>query len=280
MTMSNVNDWNLKQQAAKTQEKFLKSRLKTLNKTADKYLPALEAAVKRYYKESLGGDCPNWEDVYHKVGDRLRRGDLTINFKSANWFARDNTYKRYTQMYQRATDAETGKTVLKSDIYNDAKTRAVIDDQVTLPAEWRHAFRFSDKWRMYHNLSFSGSAESGDQSKLTLGKDTAGTTAHHFNPHSKQAFAALNYGRRPHGSSTYYGESHLVLKPVLKEKCIYFGGDTFFLQGGLQRRGRQVAERRQVRLPNELRMAGAHSAVGKRSIGAGGFQKLLPGHSP
>lgn len=41
-------------------------------------------------------------------------------------------------------------------------------------------------------------------------------------------FAALNYGNRPHGSSTYYGFSYMVLKPGLKDNAIFFGGDTFY----------------------------------------------------
>jgi hypothetical protein len=52
-----------------------------------------------------------------------------------------------------------------------------------------------------------------------------------FNPKTKQVFSALNYGRRPHGSSTQYGWSHLVLKPDLKVDAIYFPGDTFYIAG-------------------------------------------------
>jgi hypothetical protein len=52
-----------------------------------------------------------------------------------------------------------------------------------------------------------------------------------FNPKSKQVFAALNYGRRPHGSSTQYGWSYFVLNPDLKVDAVYFPGDTFYIPG-------------------------------------------------
>jgi hypothetical protein len=53
------------------------------------------------------------------------------------------------------------------------------------------------------------------------------TTNPHFNPRSKQVFAALNYGRRPHGACTKYGLSYFVLKPSFKVNALYFAGDTF-----------------------------------------------------
>lgn len=52
-----------------------------------------------------------------------------------------------------------------------------------------------------------------------------------FDPRTKQVFAALNYGRRPHGSSIQYGWSYLVLKDHLKVDAVYFPGDTFYLSG-------------------------------------------------
>ena len=51
-----------------------------------------------------------------------------------------------------------------------------------------------------------------------------------FNPKTKQVFAALNYGRREHGSSTQYGDCYLVLHDRLKVNALYFGGDTFILE--------------------------------------------------
>jgi len=50
-----------------------------------------------------------------------------------------------------------------------------------------------------------------------------------FNPKTKQVFAALNYGRRPHGSSVTYGKSYLQLAEKLKVNALYYPGDTFTL---------------------------------------------------
>lgn len=43
----------------------------------------------------------------------------------------------------------------------------------------------------------------------------------YFNPWSKQIFAALNYGRRPHGATVTYGRSYLVLNLKFKTNAIY-----------------------------------------------------------
>ena len=50
-----------------------------------------------------------------------------------------------------------------------------------------------------------------------------------FNPHARQIFAALNWGQRPGGSTTAYGNSVLILKPALKRNAIFYLGDTFDL---------------------------------------------------
>ncbi len=53
-----------------------------------------------------------------------------------------------------------------------------------------------------------------------------------FDPTAKQVFAALNYGYRPHGSSTEYGYSYLVLSDSFKCDALYFAGDTFYSTSG------------------------------------------------
>ncbi len=50
-----------------------------------------------------------------------------------------------------------------------------------------------------------------------------------FNPKSRQIFASLNYGRRPHGSTIFYGRSQLLLHPNLASNAIFYMGDTFDL---------------------------------------------------
>jgi hypothetical protein len=49
----------------------------------------------------------------------------------------------------------------------------------------------------------------------------------HFNPKTREVFTGVNYGRRPHGSTTTYGWSHMVLNDRFKTNAIYFAGDTF-----------------------------------------------------
>jgi hypothetical protein len=55
------------------------------------------------------------------------------------------------------------------------------------------------------------------------------STNKRFNPKTKQVFAALNYARRPHGSSTFYGDGFLILSDKLKVNAMYYPGDTFAL---------------------------------------------------
>lgn len=245
--------WGRLQETYKVQQQFLEKRLKTLNKGAEKYAEALQEKVEALYKTATSRDCPDWVDVYTKIGDKLRKSDLTINLKSTSWFAKDNTYKRYTQTYQRNTDKQTGKTQLKDDSLNPAVIRGTVDDRVTLPEDWRRASKFSQKRRLYDAMSFSGSAlpEADDapmredaklyvryldlpkndgHTKLTLQEGSADTTNRHFNADAKQIFAAINYGRRTHGSSIQYGASYLILNPELKAKCLYFPGDTFYFK--------------------------------------------------
>jgi hypothetical protein len=131
------NDWSQLQQAAKVQRQFLEKRLKTLGNEASKHLDALQEKIEVLYKQETSRDCPNWFDVYNKIGDSLRKSDLTINLKSTSWFFKDNTYKRYTQTYQRNTDKQTGITQLKDDSLNPAAIRGTVDDRVTLPEDWR-----------------------------------------------------------------------------------------------------------------------------------------------
>src|SRR5262245_4389419 len=154
----------------------------------------------------------------------------------------DNNYPTYAQMYQRAVGAN-GKMVLQNEANgNDAIPRAVADDLVTLPEEWANAHPFTPRKRLYDALNATGAAKVGlptgmlTQAGLTQapkcnGSDEHGYTTKNkdFKPKAKQVFAALNYGRRPHGSNRYYGWSHLVLKPNLKINALYYPQDTFMV---------------------------------------------------
>ena len=106
---------------------------------------------------------------------------------------------------------------------NTAQERVTVDDRVT-----------------FNQGMMGGSSGIGRvMSPLTLNRPDLGTplidakqgefeaTNPYFNPKSKQIFAALNYGRRPLGASTFYGYSHMVLNRKFKTNAIYFAGDTF-----------------------------------------------------
>lgn len=244
-------------EGVKTQGEFLKKRAKTLNKAAGKDLEFLEGVITRLYRKEKGIDPPDWLDVYNRISDSLRMADLTINLNCKSWFSDFNEYAGYTQMYQRGVDRTTGAPVLKADGLNPAAVRAAADDLVTLPPSWKNAPKGSKKRKLYDAMNFSGGEipergttpnddpwtqlfgrSSGSRSLHLTGDKKEGlytTTNRHFNPHAKQVFAALNYGRRLLGSSYQYGNSYLVLNPDLKKKALYFPEDTFYLAGNVKK---------------------------------------------
>lgn len=181
-----------------------------------------------------------WTDTYVRMLERLQSADLTINLDAGSWFIRDNTYKTYTQMYERATSAK-GQLALKDDEYNKAAVRAVADDLVTLPDEWANAHPFSQRKRLYNAMHLTGATTTSAGANMAGLKQTHhpklvgdgqngfATTNAHFKAKAREVFAALNYGRRPHGANTTYGFSHLILNPKLKKRALYYPSDTFFL---------------------------------------------------
>jgi hypothetical protein len=196
--------------------------------------------LKQHYKvggiKIKRGDI-KWLDVYSKITKSLQKADFTINFAAekpspiggAPWFLTDNTYTSYTQVYERSI--HDGEVVYSA---SDAKHRVVADDRVTFPTtapsnQPTQPFRGlrpgrQSQQRVESRMRF------GDYEEVTRpGKTGIVSKNPHFDPKTKQVFAALNYGRRPHGCSTYYGSSHLVLSPKFKINALYFAGDTFFL---------------------------------------------------
>jgi len=186
----------------------------------------------------------DWHDHYLKVHRGLQDSHLTINLEAGNWFARENRYESYGQMYERSTGADGKMRLQNNDAKNPAVPRAMADDLVTIPDEWANAHPFSQRKRLHNALSASGvslqevvaskkgvSAGNAALAHKLKGDDASGygSTNSRFKATAKQVFAALNYGMRPHGSSTYYGFSYLVLNPELKKNAIYYPGDTFYI---------------------------------------------------
>lgn len=209
--------------------------------------PALEQQLAKLLSEHpllahlrLKATGKEWLKVYAKINENLQAADLTINFKAESWFTTENNYASYTQMYERSM-AANGGNILVSDAMNPASTRANVDDAVTFPAAWnapaapthrglrpgqqsgqriQNQMAFGQQKPLPNNINGFGAIESENP---------------HFNPRTKQIFAALNYGRRPHGSATPYGMCYLVLHPRLKTNAMYIAGDTFVKLNGQDR---------------------------------------------
>jgi hypothetical protein len=171
--------------------------------------------------------------VYQAIERNLQSAELTVNFMAETWFASPNPYDTYTQMYQRAVTG-WGQMVLKDTPQNNADMRAHADNVVSFPQSWQQAQPAAHRGltpgrqgpariqAQMHTGPLVDATPYGDTEKSWL----AGNR--HFNPHTKQVFLALNYGRRPHGSSHNYGYSYFVAKGELKQRCLYYAKDTFY----------------------------------------------------
>lgn len=220
--------------AALVQQQYVAARLEDIKRRN----PGLEQKVAQVLTQhpllagqKFKGD--RWLEVYRKMNRSLQCADLTINFRAESWFTTENTYSSYTQMYERSAGAD-GKNKLFDDPLNPANLRARVDDAVTFPAPWSTPAPPAQRGivnltpgrqsgeRIQTQMAF------GSQHTLTGAKPGVESGNRHFNPKTKQIFAALNYGRRPHGSSLVYGDCQLVLQPRIKINAMYYGGDTFF----------------------------------------------------
>ncbi len=169
--------------------------------------------------------------IYGAIERNLQSADLTINFRCGSWFANENPYDTYTQMYQRAVVG--GTMVLKDSGANAADARAVVDNGITFPKSWQQTQGGQAQRGLLPGRQspdrIQRQMDTGTVQMLTPGNRKDGFLAEnkHFNPDTKQVFLGLNYGRRSHGSTTYYGHSHMVAKSSLKPACLYYAQDTF-----------------------------------------------------
>lgn len=188
----------------------------------------------------------NWMKVYDRISARLQSADLTINFNAGSWFATENHYESYTQTYQRSGmhgTAGAARAQLASDGLNPALKRSQTDDDITfknlvgaappVPPRRGLAPGRQDMSAIQGRMEFRPSSTlrkepvAGSPGKT---REYADSSNRNFNPNTKQVFAALNYGRRIHGSTTAYGRSHLILNPKFKLNALYYPGDTFYHQ--------------------------------------------------
>jgi hypothetical protein len=255
------------------QDNYVNARLHHINKhlkgdLVEKTLEALKAdiaALKKAKREKV-------VEAYTHITERLRKADLTINFKAHKWFSTPNNYDSYTQMYERAIKG--GQMVLTdSDPLNPAVVRAAADDKITFPTKWgmkQDDFEYKgskSEWKAHPASNFQQPQQRGlspgNVGQRLVGKMSPGplkdsqasvnllnqmgkpgavpqppaaaeftASNPYFDPKTKQVFAAVNYARRPHGACTDYGHSYLVLTDKFKSNAIYFASDTFNVMVG------------------------------------------------
>jgi hypothetical protein len=148
-------------------------------------------------------------------------------------------------------DQATGRMALRSDLVK----RAGVDDVVTFPPAWEakpalkrngpglmpraqqsgnsilqymKVGRTVDKRQLQNADGFyNDAALNGNMLETSPGSGKFDSPNKSFNPKTKQVFAALNYGLRPHGAITQYGEDHLVLNDSFKTDALYYPHDTY-----------------------------------------------------
>ena len=247
-TPAQQKTWQKALPGQSVQKAYTNSRTHVIN-------TVMGAGMRAQTELELGGGDPA-AAYYDRLTRELQTRDLTINLNARAWFLQPNHYESYAQMYERAIDKKTGEMILTDTAVNKATDRAYIDDNVTFPQDWRKPSQPSvpvpnpripikflpkgptrvggggglDPRFKPSTDRIMGRMMTGDlvESKNAQGQSQYKSSNKLFNPKTKQVFAALNYGRRPHGSSTYYGMSHFVLNPDLKVNAIYFPRDTFY----------------------------------------------------
>ena len=223
-------------QARVVQHHYVRAELREINlhkggKLVKETLDALKLLPegKKYSSKKL-------QELFQHMTARLQTAELTINFKSPSWFMKPNTYPSYTQMYERAVRdiAAPGQPGfkqmrLKDDPLNPAGLRAATDDKVTFRQNMMIDSQFKPAYGGLGRVMSPGALKAP-----TVDAQAGELRASNpfFNPKSKQVFAALNYGRRPHGSAVTYGNSYMVLDRKFKTNAIYFAGDTFTVNNG------------------------------------------------
>jgi hypothetical protein len=232
--------------AGLVQQHYVQARLDSLHRRNTDLEAQISDRIRSHPKfkgMKLGGD--KWLAVYKRITEKLQSADLTINFSASSWFANENTYESYTQLYERsgrnASDG-TGAAQLLGNVQNPAVYRANVDDKITFhnlvsagkssaPVRGLMPGRQGTD-RIREQMEFRAKPTERtvavDPKDPSQDKKYADSTNKHFNPKTKQVFAALNYGRRYRGSNIDYGTSHMVLSPKFKVNALYYGGDTFY----------------------------------------------------
>lgn len=221
------------------QRQYVDKRHRALFANDDAKTAAVERVILGLQKRFGVGEP--WINTYTRLCHALQAAPLTINIEANKWFLTENRHKTYDQMYRRGVGADGRMTLADADKKNPVAVRAIVDDLVTLPDEWALAAPHSQRRRLYEAMNATGAtqqskvlkAKAADHPNLVPTAARADGTAQFqstnaaFKPKTKQTFAALNYGHRETGACVFYGHSHLVLRPEMKQRAIFYPGDTF-----------------------------------------------------
>ena len=238
--------WQSGSTSRAVQHTFTNARIRDINRRAITTLFNPTLALLKANVPSLRKASPEKvQAAYFHMTERLQSAQLTINLVASSWFMTPNNYESYTQMYERAIRGGQMK-LTDSDPKNPAEMRVVADEKATFPkslVDVDYKLGAMGVKTTKHDVKSTpftpgrgltpGARGIGDAvQKMTpgalvqSGSEYTASNAQ-FDPRTRQVFAALNYGRRPHGSCTDYGHSYLVLSDKFKRDALYFGGDTF-----------------------------------------------------
>ena len=223
-----LHPWQPASKAGAVQHAFVNARIRDINARAITTLFTPTLALLKTSVPTLTKAGPEKvQAVFFHLTERLQSAQLTINLKAHNWFMQPNTYESYTQMYERAIVAGQMK-LTDSDPQNPAAIRVSADDKATFPANMPSTPSAAPKRGLTPGARGMGDAGARMQIGKLVKTGTEYTASNtQFDPRTRQVFAALNYGRRPHGACVDYGYSYLVLSDKFKRDALYFGGDTF-----------------------------------------------------
>ncbi len=180
---------------------FARSEVRTINSGADGLYPQLVQKLRSLPEFQKTKDSV-LKQVIANMTYRMQTADLTINFNSLAYFSAPNDWRTYRQMYDLAEQTSTlpdGSTKREMKLTGNALNPALVRDQ----ADTRVTFGANvNKPDMQGVARFMQTGGLQDTGKNAAGLTTYAANNQHFNPKARQIFAALNYGRRPHGSTT------------------------------------------------------------------------------
>ncbi|MBN8895505.1 MAG: hypothetical protein J0I71_11850 [Rhodanobacter sp.] len=223
-----IDDWDLWGEAFGGKAKKIKDRWRTMLvlrngvKSAGGLVRKVGGVLGGKSEAGLGTDLLQElkANVVTPLQNLANQAPLTINFSATGWFGTGPGFDEYITMWDRhTTDAAL---TANQDPKNPAHVRAKAD---------RHA--------LYGQFADGKTQVGAAGLVLPHVKKQGGTTAPatmHYSPNhvrapgaaaDSQVFAALNYGRRVHGSNTEYGKSVFELDDGFKKDAIYFAMDTF-----------------------------------------------------